>query len=467
MSGPAPGEESVRSVVPVVDLAEVDAALHHGEAGLRDVLKKFRPADIGRDLSRRNAEEGRLLATALDDRRAAQMLRAAHPIAAANVLEALDAERATSVVAFLPMDHRVAILAGMDAAARARVESAMDPPERNAVERLLALGPSSVGRLMTPRYWSVKKSATVGDAMGALRSEAARIEVAQNLYVVDDAGVLVGVAALRDLAVLDANTPVRDVMVSRPIAVPETCERGDAAEIVRTHEFLSLPVVDARGALVGVVRVDDLLDAMLDKAGTGVLNQGAVAGAVAGAQPYFMTPLWKVVRSRITWLVLLFVAETATGTVLRHFEDELQRVVALSFFIPLLIGTGGNAGSQTVSTVIRALALGEVRMSDTLRVLAKEVSAGLILGVLLGVVAFVRAQLWGVTLDIAGCVAVTILVVCVWANTVGALIPIGAQRLKVDPTVVSGPMITTLVDASGLFLYLTIAHVMVAQLRGH
>ena len=166
-------------------------------------------------------------------------------------------------------------------------------------------------------------------------------------------------------------------------------------------------------------------------------------------------------------VVLLFVAETATGTVLRHFEDELQRVVALSFFIPLLIGTGGNAGSQTVSTVIRALALGEVRMTDTLRVLAKEVSAGLILGVLLGIVAFVRAQMWGVTPDIAGCVAVTILVVCVWANTVGALIPIGAQRLKVDPTVVSGPMITTLVDASGLFLYLTIAHVMVAQLRGH
>ena len=150
----------------------------------------------------------------------------------------------------------------------------------------------------------------------------------------------------------------------------------------------------------------------------------------------------RVVRSRITWLVLLFVAETATGTVLRHFEGELQRVVALSFFIPLLIGTGGNAGSQTVSTIIRALALGEVRLKDTLRVLAKEAATGLLLGLLLGVIAFFRAQVWGVHIDIAGCVALTIVVVCTWANTVGSLIPLGAQRAGIDPTVVSGPLIT-------------------------
>jgi magnesium transporter len=182
--------------------------------------------------------------------------------------------------------------------------------------------------------------------------------------------------------------------------------------------------------------------------------------------PYFQTSLLKVVRSRITWLVLLFVAETATGTVLRTFEDELAKVVALSFFIPLLISTGGNAGSQTVSTVIRALALGEVRLRDVFRVLAKEVSAGLVLGVLLGGVAFGRALLWGVGMDLAACVALTILVVCTWANTVGAVIPLAAQRLGIDPTVISGPFITTLVDASGLFLYLSIAKLMIAQLHG-
>jgi len=171
------------------------------------------------------------------------------------------------------------------------------------------------------------------------------------------------------------------------------------------------------------------------------------------------------VRSRLTWLILLFVAETATGTVLRYFEGELAKVVALSFFVPLLIGTGGNAGSQTVSTIIRALALGDVRVRDVARVIRREVTAGVLLGVLLGVIAFFRALLWGVDHDLALCVAVTILAVCTWANAVGAAIPLAAQRFGIDPTVISAPLITTLVDASGLFIYFTVAHVMIAQLH--
>src|SRR5262249_51783752 len=162
--------------------------------------------------------------------------------------------------------------------------------------------------------------------------------------------------------------------------------------------------------------------AALDKIGTGMLNQGGVLGKIAGQVPYFQTSMFRTIRSRLVWLILLFVAETATGTVLRHFEGELAEVVALSFFVPLLIGTGGNAGSQTVSTIIRALALGEVRISDVLRVVWKELSTGFLLGALLGLIAFCRALLWGVHYDLAFCVAITILSVCTWANTVGAAI---------------------------------------------
>jgi magnesium transporter len=222
-------------------------------------------------------------------------------------------------------------------------------------------------------------------------------------------------------------------------------------------------VLDDHDRLVGAVTVDDLLDAALAKGGVGFLNQAGVAGKVAAQVPYFQTSLARVVRSRITWLVLLFVAETATGTVLRHFEVELEKCVALSFFIPLLIGTGGNAGSQTVSTVIRALALGEVRLRDVLRVVAKEISAGALLGLLLGGIAFGRALLWGTSMDVAACVGLTVLAICTWANAVGSFIPIGAQRVGIDPTVISAPLITTLVDASGLFLYLSIAKMIVSS----
>ena len=466
MSGGGVSEEPVKSAVPVADLSVLDAALRGGADALSSALKRLRPADVGRDLSRRDPSDVKRIVEASDDRRAGAMMRIAHPAVAANVLASCDAARSAKVIAFLSTDHRVSILGHMSKADRARVEGAMDAPARETVEKHLKFPESSVARSMTPKVWRAVDTATAREALEVLKKGGDDIEVGVNCYVVDKDGVLVGVAALRELAVVSGDEPLADHMVRDVIAVSESSERGDAAEIIQTHDFLSLPVICDQKKLVGAVRVDDLLDAALAEVGTGILNQGGVSGSIAGALPYFQTPLWKVVRSRITWLVLLFVAETLTGTVLRHFEDELAKVVALSFFIPLLIGTGGNAGSQTVSTVIRALALGEIRTKDAPRVLAREVTTGLALGILLGLVAYGRAMMWGVSSDLAACVAITVLVVCTWANLVGSMIPIGAQRLGVDPTVVSGPLITTLVDASGLFIYLSVAKLTVKALTG-
>ena len=463
MSG-AQVEETVRNVVPLADLSSVDEHIDGSIERLGEVVKKVRPADLGRDLCRRPLAHGCKLLEASDDRHAAAMLRASHPVVAAQVLASCEPERAARVLDFMPTDHQVSILGVMGAEPRARIEGVLAPADKQRVDRMLACHEASVARLMTPKVWWCERTKTVGDALGRLREKEGVIEVAQNCYVVD-AGKLVGVVPLRKLAVSDAGDSIEALMTPNPIAVQEETPRGDAAEIIRTHDFLSLPVVDGEGRLVGAVRVDDLLDAALSKIGTGLLNQGGVAGKIAARLPYFQTPMVRVVRSRITWLVLLFVAETATGTVLRHFEDELAKVVALSFFIPLLIGTGGNAGSQTVSTIIRALAIGEVRLQDGLRVVLKEASAGVLLGLLLGGIAFGRALIWGVGYDLAACVALTVLIVCTWANTVGSVIPLAASRVGIDPTVISGPLITTLVDASGLFIYLSVAHVLVAQLQ--
>jgi magnesium transporter len=475
MSGaPDAGDEVVRSAVPVPDLTVIDQALEAGAEALKAAVKQVRPADLGRELSRRPIAHGRAILDAIDDRRGAAMLRAAHPVVAAQLLAQIDAARTCHLLAFLPTDHEVAILGALAPDQRARIEHAHTPDEKAAIDRLLAYPESAIGRIMTPKIWRCERSIgdsptrttprTVGDAMDILRMNADEIEVAVNCYICDGKK-LVGVAPLRLLSTTDRDTPLDQVMTPDPIAVSEDTARGDAADIINTHDFLSLPVIDKHGDLVGAVRVDDLLGAALEAAGTGILNQGAVAGKLAGRAPYFLTPLLRTVRSRITWLILLFVAETATGTVLRYFEDELAKVVALSFFVPLLIGTGGNAGSQTVSTIIRALALGEVRVRDVLRVIRREVTAGLLLGLLLGTIAFGRALLWGVNYDLALCVAVTILVVCTWANAVGAAIPLAAQRFGIDPTVISAPLITTLVDASGLFIYFTVAHLMIAQLH--
>ncbi len=463
MSAGGVQEEGAKSALPVADLSLIDEALGEGDEALKEAMRMVRPADVGRDLSRRDARDAARLFRASDERRAAGMLRAAHPTVAGDILASAEAERAARVLARLPTDQQVAILSAVSEKARASLESAIEKRDRARLDRILAYPPSAVGRVTTPWVLSCDRGVRVQDALDVLRANADEIEVAQNCYVLSK-DKLVGVAPLRLLVVTDPGTPIDEIMTRDVLAVSEDTEIGDAAEIIRTHDFLSLPVIDGEGRLVGAVRVDDLLDAALDQAGAELLNQGAVAGKVAAQLPYFRNSIFRVVRSRITWLILLFVAETATGYVLRHFEGELAKVVALSFFIPLLIGTGGNAGSQTVSTIIRALAIGEVRVTDALRVIAKEVTAGITLGLLLGSIAFGRALLWGVGVDIAACVAVTIVVVCTWANAVGATIPIAAQKLGIDPTVVSGPLITTLVDASGLFIYLSVAKLMIAQL---
>jgi magnesium transporter len=465
MSAAPDADEAPPPAVPVADLGELDRALRPNGPALADVLKRLRPADVGRDLQRRTPDAGKRVLEAMDDRRASAALRAAHPSVAARAIAMLDPARSGALLARIPTDDRVKIVSFLTEPDRARLDSGLDAQDRAFLERTLKLPEGTVARVMSPHMWAVERTATIGHALDLLKESGGQIEVAPNLYVTDE-GKLVGVIALRDVAVAPRETVVETTMTHDPIAVRPEAGIADAAEIIQTHDFLSLPVIDEKGRLLGAVRVDDLLDSAIERVGAGALNQGGIAGKVAAREPYFVISQWKVVRSRVTWLILLFVAETLTGTVLRAFEDELAAVVALSFFVPLIIGTGGNAGSQTVSTIIRALALGEVRTSDVGRVVLREAITGLMLGILLATVAFFRAQMWGVGADLGLCVAITILVVCVWANLVGSVIPIAAHALKIDPTVVSGPMITTLVDASGLFIYLTVAHYTVAALAG-
>jgi magnesium transporter len=258
----------------------------------------------------------------------------------------------------------------------------------------------------------------------------------------------------------------RPCMTPEPITVGVDTDQEEVARLISKYDFLAMPVLDRAGFLAGIVTVDDIIDVLTEENTEDQLKFSGVSvepGVVN--QPYFSTPIWRVVRSRVGWLVLLFVAETATGTVLRHFEDELAKVVALSFFIPLLIGTGGNTGAQTVSTIIRGLALGEIKTRDMGRVVWRELGSGLMLGTLLGLIGFGRAMIWGSGVQLSLVVGLTILVICTWANTIGSLIPLVAQKFKVDPALVSAPLITTLVDATGLAIYMLIAKALLSALH--
>ena len=271
-------------------------------------------------------------------------------------------------------------------------------------------------------------------------------------------GHLLGAVSLRDLVMAELEQPIIKVMRPKPVTVFADDDQESVAQKIAKYNLLAVPVLQHDDSVVGFVTVDDVVDVLIEEQTEDILR---MAGVEPGAldRPYFDNPVLRVVRKRIGWLLLLFVAETFTGTVLRHYEGELASVVALSFFIPLLIGTGGNAGAQTVTTIIRSIALGEIKLKDAWRVLAREVLTGVTIGVLIGIVAFGRTLLWHQPMTIAITVAITVLAICTWSTTIGSLIPIVAERFKVDPAVLSAPLITTLVDATGLIIYFTIAKI--------
>jgi magnesium transporter len=271
---------------------------------------------------------------------------------------------------------------------------------------------------------------------------------------VDGQEKLVGVVSMRQLIVADPNTLLADIMEPQVISVPAGTDQEECARIMKRYDLLALPVVNGNNRLLGVITIDDVVDVLEEEATEDIQRLG---GAQPLDQPYLTTRISLVTRKRIGWLLLLFLTESLTGTVLRHFEGELQSVVALAFFVPLLIGTGGNAGSQTTSTIIRALAVGDIDLGDALRSFWHELRVGILLGVGMAAIAYLRALTWGSDQGLALTVSLAIFTIVIWANALGAMLPILAARLKIDPTVVSGPVMSTLVDATGLFIYFTVA----------
>jgi magnesium transporter len=295
---------------------------------------------------------------------------------------------------------------------------------------------------------------TAEQAISRIRQEARTAEMAYYVYVADEDERFRGVLSLHELVMASPETPVRDLMVGEPISVHVDTDQEDAARLLIRRHLLAIPVIDADDRLVGIITENDVADVLEEEATEDIERLG---GSQPLATPYRHASVFLLFRKRIVWLLALFIAEAYTGNVMRIFEDELAQVVALAFFIPLLLGTGGNIGSQITTTLVRAMAVEDLTLRDVRWVLAKETGVGLVIGGVMALVAYGRAEILGVGSDVAMVVAITIAIISIWSSVVAAVLPMLLRKLRFDPTVVSAPFITTLVDGTGLVLYFTIA----------
>lgn len=424
--------------------------------GLRRALGKTHPADLAGALERFSAAERRHVFAALDVDQRAEVVNEFSTDVARQVLDGLSIKDIAAILNRLPMDEAVRIISAFHRR-RPAILKALHPQHAADIQSLLRYPAESAGLMMTEQFAKLAPELTAQQALSRLRKLNRKVETLTNLYIVNKEDRLIGVVSLREVVIAPPRAKLRDLMNADVISVTPETDREEVARLISRYDFLAMPVVDVAGRMLGVITADDVIDVLAAETAEDLLKFGAVNSGGLVGEPYFTVPMRTLITRRLGWLLLLFVAGTLTGSVLRFFEDELARVVALSFFIPLLIGTGGNTGAQTVSTLIRGLATGEVQTADIWKVIRREFFSGLLLGSILGVVAFIRALLWNPDPALAGAVGLAILAICTWANTIAALIPLVAVRLKMDPAAVSAPLITTLVDATGLAIYLFIA----------
>lgn len=386
---------------------------------------------------------------------AAEILEELKDQDAAEAAEKLTTERLADLLDEMDPDEAADVLGDLSPVRAALALAEME--EADEVIPLLSHPDETAGGLMTTAYVALRRKTTASQAIEFMRQISPDAETPYYLYVVDRDGKLIGIVGLRDLIVAEPTTAVEDFMEREVAHVFAGTDQEDAARLMARYDLAALPVVDENGTLQGVITHDDVIDVLEEEATEDVLNLAGIEAGAISNRSYWSLRIIEIVRARFLWLLILFVGQTLTTAVLRAFQSEMQGAISLTFFVPLLIGTGGNAGAQTVTTVIRAIALNEVRPRDFFSVLGREVRSGMLLGLLLAAVAYGWVLLSGLQPPLALVVSITVFAITLWANLVGAVIPILASRFGVDPTVMSAPLISTLVDATGLLIYFSVA----------
>jgi magnesium transporter len=380
------------------------------------------------------------------------------------LIEALanEQDRLVHLLNELSPDDRTALLEELPGPLVQRLLVLLSPEQRKVAVTLLGYPEDSIGRLMTPEYIAVRPDWTVQQTLDHIRRHGKDSETLNVIYVVDENMRFVDDLRIREILLAQPEAHISDLMDNRFVALKATDDQETAIQMFRHYDRVALPVTDSRGVLIGIVTVDDVLDVAEVEATEDIQKIG---GSAALDTPYINTPLWLLVRKRALWLVVLFLGETLTATAMGYFEHEIARAVVLALFVPLIISSGGNSGSQAATLVIRALAIGEVRLRDVWAVMRREFLSGLALGCILGGIGIFRVMIWQQLFGIYGehwlLIALTVgfalVGVVLWGTLSGSMLPFIMKKVGVDPATSSAPFVATVVDVTGVVLYFSIA----------
>jgi magnesium transporter len=435
---------------------------------LREVFREWSPADVAEVILDIPEDEQVVIFRVLPHSLAADVFEYLDFDAQQKLLRAMAHEQVVSILNEMSPDDRTALLEELPSAAARQLIKLLTPEERRVAQSLLGYPEGSVGRLMTPDFIAVHEDWTVQQVLDFVREHGQDSETLNVVYVVDERGKLIDDIRMREFLLKPLPTKVSDIRDRTFVALSVSDSQQDALNVFRKYDRTALPVVDSNGILVGIVTIDDMLDVAEAEATEDIQKFG---GMEALEEPYMRIPLWRMVRKRAGWLVILFLGETLTATAMANYQEELAKALVLALFLPLIISSGGNSGSQASTLMIRAMALGEVTLRDWWRVMSREVQAGLALGLILGAIGIVRVGGWAIVGEqylhrqpygphwplVAITVGIALVGVVLWGTLSGSMLPFILRRAGADPAASSAPFVATLVDVTGLVIYFSIA----------
>jgi magnesium transporter len=387
------------------------------------------------------------------------------------IFKKLSGKKIAEIITELPPDDRTAFFSELHGDTVKALILHLSAADRKEALSLLGYKEDSVGRLMTPDYIAVKKSWDVNRVLAHIRQFGKNSETIDVIYVLGDKGVLLDDIRIREILLVDPETKISQLMDGRLISLKATDPQEEAINVFRMNNRTALPVTDDENILLGIVTVDDILWIANEEYTEDIQKIG---GTAALDEPYLDINLFKLLKKRVGWLIILFLGEMLTATAMGYFQMEIEKAVVLALFIPLIISSGGNSGSQASTLIIQAMALGEVTVADWWRVMRREILSGLMLGVTLGLIGFLRIAIWSEFSDIYGphamlvgaTVGLSLIGVVLWGSLSGSMLPLLLKKLGADPATSSAPFVATLVDVTGLVIYFSIAVMVMSDLLG-